>query len=417
MEGTRLKAHDTNDSGGVAAGIPRTCRTASTATPPESLGVRMRRDSGRPAGDTRDEFDAAPRRDSRSRSPFCLVPSALCLLLSGCEAFDFQREWLLGVTVFTCGAILVFITLARGGRRMWVRPIPALEAFDEAVGRATEMGKPCLFVPGVQDINDVQTIAGVTVLRRVAERTADYRTHLEVPTARSLVMTACSEAVSEAYVTAGRPDLFNPDSVYYVTDEQFGYVAYLTGMMVREEPAACFYMGAFYAESLILAETGNAVGAIQVAGTAQPSQLPFFVAACDYTLIGEEFFAASAYLSGNPDELGTLKGQDVGKLLAAGLMIVGVGLSTAASLADRRPPAAPLPAAADAGAVRRAAEWWKGTLLSGGKDIDWAAVDAEEEPPEVLPPAEGDPDPFNADPEAADKVDAGDVAEELEGGL
>ena len=55
-----------------------------------------------------------------------------------------------------------------------------------------------------------------------------------------------------------RPDAYNADSIYYVTDEQFGYVAYLAGMMARDKPAACFYMGAFFAESLILAETGNA---------------------------------------------------------------------------------------------------------------------------------------------------------------
>jgi hypothetical protein len=99
-------------------------------------------------------------------------------------------------------------------------------------------------------------------------------------------------------------------------------------MFVREKPATIFYMGAFFAESLILAETGNEAGAIQIAGTAMPSQLPFFVAACDYTLIGEELFAASAYLSREPRQLGSLKGQDVGKLVFLILIILGVILET-----------------------------------------------------------------------------------------
>ena len=67
-----------------------------------------------------------------------------------------------------------------------------------------------------------------------------------------------------------------------------------------------------------------------VAGTAMPAQLPFFVAACDYTLIGEEFFAASAYLSGEPQQLGSLKGQDVGKLLTLVVSIIGCALFTLA---------------------------------------------------------------------------------------
>src|SRR5262249_22623692 len=104
------------------------------------------------------------------------------------------------------------------------------------------------------------------------------------------------------------------------------------GLMVREKPAACFYMGSFFAESLILAEMGNSIGAIQIAGTAQPAQLPFFVAACDYTLIGEEFFAASAYLSGEPGQSASLQGQDVGKLIVAAGIIVGVISLTLANL-------------------------------------------------------------------------------------
>jgi hypothetical protein len=242
--------------------------------------------------------------------------------------FRNDRAWLGVILVIVCTAVVSYISLARAGRRLSIRKIPGLEAVDEAVGRATEMGRSCLFIPGIQDINDIQTIAGITALSRVAALTSQFGARLEVPTSRSLVMTTARETVAAAYLAAGRPDAYREDDIYYLTDEQFGYVAAVTGTMLREKPAACFYMGAFFAESLILAETGNAVGAIQVAGTAEPSQLPFFVAACDYTLIGEEFFAASAYLSGEPVQLGSLRGQDVGKLIVALLVVVGCTAAT-----------------------------------------------------------------------------------------
>jgi len=196
------------------------------------------------------------------------------------------------------------------------------------------MGRPILFVPGIQDMNNIQTVAGITILSRIGKIAAEYDARIEVPTSRSLVMTTARETLQASFLAAGRPDAYHEDMSYYVTDEQFGYVAYLAGYMVRQKPAACFYLGAFFAESLILAETGNAIGAIQIAGTAEPAQLPFFVAACDYTLIGEEFFAASAYLSGEPEQLGTLKGQDVGKILGGILVFIGCLAATIASMSD-----------------------------------------------------------------------------------
>ncbi|MFP6702988.1 MAG: DUF6754 domain-containing protein [Planctomycetaceae bacterium] len=247
---------------------------------------------------------------------------------------DGSRLWFGVIGLVVCGAVVVFIRIAKSGRELKIRKIAGLEAVDEAVGRATEMGRSCLFIPGILDINDMQTVSGITVLSRVAGLAAEYGAQLDVPTSRSLVMTTARETVQAAYLQAGRPDAYNEDSIYYLTDEQFGYVAAVTGTMVREKPAACFYMGAFFAESLILAETGNSIGAIQVAGTAMPSQLPFFVAACDYTLIGEEFFAASAYLSGEKHQLGSLKGQDLGKLVATGLMVIGCLLATLAGFSE-----------------------------------------------------------------------------------
>jgi hypothetical protein len=246
--------------------------------------------------------------------------------------FDPTRVWFLVVLVVMCGAVLVLIALARRGLPMRVRQIAGLSSVDDAVGRATEMGRPILFVPGILDMNDIQSIAAVTILERVGKTVAEYDARIEVPTSKGLVMLAAREALQAAYVSAGRPENYSPDDVYYVTEEQFAYVGHLQGLMARERPAACFYFGGFFAESLLLAETGNGIGAIQIAGTAQPQQLPFFVAACDYTLIGEEFFAASAYLSGEPDQLGTLKGQDIGKIIVAAGIIAGSLAATLAAL-------------------------------------------------------------------------------------
>lgn len=239
------------------------------------------------------------------------------------------KKWnLLAVVAVIAGAMFWFIEMSKSGRELKIRKIAGLEAVDEAVGRATEMGRPVLFVPGIMDMNDIQTIAGLTVLGRVSRVAAEHDATLEVPTARSLVMTAARETVQTAYLNVGRPDGYDEKKIYYITDDQFGYVAAVTGQMVREKPATCFYMGAFFAESLILAETGNTTGSIQIAGTAMPAQLPFFVAACDYTLIGEEFFAASAYLSGEPQQLGSLKGQDVGKAIGMFVAVMGILIGT-----------------------------------------------------------------------------------------
>lgn len=249
-------------------------------------------------------------------------------VVSSAQWFDWRRINVLVGVIFVCTAIFLYIQRAKSGKELYIRKIAGLESVDEAVGRATEMGRKIFFIPGINDMDNVQTIAGITILGRVAQIAAEYETWIEVPVSKSLVMITAKEIVKEAYSKAGRPDNYNDDQVHYLTDDQFGYAAAIDGMFVREKPAAVFYMGAFFAESLIMAETGNSVGAIQIAGTAMPSQLPFFVAACDYTLIGEELFAASAYLSREPRLLGSLKGQDIGKAAILIAILLGVLLET-----------------------------------------------------------------------------------------
>mgnify|MGYP001276138522 CR=1 FL=1 len=231
------------------------------------------------------------------------------------------------VLVFVSTILMISVFWAESGNEVFIREIAGIKAMEEAVGRATEMGKPVLFVPGILDLNEVETIAGINILGHVAKITAEYETSLNVPVSKSIVMEAAREMCKESYLQAGRPDLYHNDMVHYLAENQFAYAAGINGLMIREKPAACIYQGKFFAESLLLAETGNMIGAIQIAGTGSSSQIPFFVTACDYTLIGEEFLTASAILSNRKDLLGSVRGQDIIKLfMIAGMLIIILSL-------------------------------------------------------------------------------------------
>jgi len=219
--------------------------------------------------------------------------------------------------------VIMFVTLARKGRELYVRPLAGIEAVDEAIGRATEMGKPILYVLGLGTAADIATIASFTVLARVAKRVAEYQTELIVPTYDPIVMSVAQETIKSAYADAGRPDAYKEDCVFFVTQNQFAYVSAVNGIMLRQLPATNIYMGKFFAESLILAETGALAGSIQISGTDEIAQIPFFVVACDYTLIGEELYAASAYLGREPILLGSLKAQDYAKAAVIILSVLG----------------------------------------------------------------------------------------------
>ena len=234
------------------------------------------------------------------------------------------------VGVLACLAVLAGVMyIQRSGKSFYVRPIRGLEAVDEAVGRATEMGKSVLFTPGWGgDIQRPTTIAALNILRYVATKTAEYRCDLYFPTHDPVIMAAAEEVIHEAYIEQGQADIYNADNVFYTTSSQLGYAAAVDGLITRYKPAAVFLLGTFEGEALILAETGNSVGAMQVAGTDSTIQLSFFMVACDYTLIGEELFAASGYLTKDSKILASVKVQDYLKVIIVTLLVVGAIMAT-----------------------------------------------------------------------------------------
>lgn len=226
--------------------------------------------------------------------------------------------------LFVCALVFVFIFRARGGMKVpTIRKINGLEAIDESIGRATEMGRPVHVTAGLSSITDPEAFAFMATLGHVAKQCAKYDTRLIQTNCDYALYAVNEEIVRQAYLEAGRPDSFNRDDVRFIADWQFAYAAGVLGIFQREKVAANIMMGVFYAEALIFAEAGYQAGAIQIAGTTSTAQIPFFVAACDYCLIGEEIYAASAYLSKDPILVGSVIGQDWTRITIWCLIVVG----------------------------------------------------------------------------------------------
>lgn len=240
----------------------------------------------------------------------------------------FENPWpVLIVEVLTALIIIWRILSAQRGKEMFIRRIPGLNAIDEAIGRATEMGRPVLMVPGIGGFG-VVALQALSIFSYIARSTAKFGNRIIMPVANAAVYTVAEEVIRDAYQAEGHPERFEADSIRFLSDRQFAFASGVAGLIQREKIASSFMFGEFFAESLIFAETGNMVGAIQVAGTVHTTQIPFFIAACDYTIIGDEYYAASAYISRNPTMLGSLVGQDFGKLLIATLATVGTLATT-----------------------------------------------------------------------------------------
>jgi hypothetical protein len=230
------------------------------------------------------------------------------------------------IILFLFSAIIVWqVIAAQRGRRPFIRRIPGLTAIDEAVGRAVEMGRPILTSIGLGGI-DIITLQALAIVANVASVAARFGQRIVLPVRNAALVPVAEDAIRTVYTQAGRPDAFSDQDIVFLSGEQFAYAAGVSGLIQREKVAATFLFGTFFAESLIIAENANQVGAIQVAGTPSTTQIPFFIVACDYVIIGDEFYAATAYLTRQPTLTGSLAGQDRVKMVVLAVIFIGAVL-------------------------------------------------------------------------------------------
>ena len=217
------------------------------------------------------------------------------------------------------------------GYKHHIRRIPGVDAIERAVGRCAEQGRGVSFTTALTDLGPV-LYACLGVLQGIAKKVAQYKLKLVVPQYSPEAMAVVEDTVRQAYSDVGKGSMFDPDSIRFLSSEQFAFASGYMGLMHREKPGAAFLFGVFAAESLVLSEAGQQVGAQQVAASISPEQVAFFICTCDYTLIGEELFGAAAYLSRDNVQVATVAAQDRFKLLIVVLIVTGVFVATVSSV-------------------------------------------------------------------------------------
>jgi hypothetical protein len=173
------------------------------------------------------------------------------------------------------------------------------------------------------------------VLSHVSRLAAKYKVPLYVTIAYGELLPVVESIVRESYASEGRADAVGSDTqvLYFpIALSNAPYASGVLGLFERVKPASNIMIGGFYFEALAISEQGFVQGAIQIAGTAMTHQIAFFVAACDYTLIGEEIFVAGAVVSQDRTLLGSITGQDLLKivviaLLAGGFVLQNLGVN------------------------------------------------------------------------------------------
>jgi hypothetical protein len=224
-------------------------------------------------------------------------------------------------TVLLFVSWIISIWLANNGRLPTIRKIVALEVLEEAIGRATEMGKPIAYTTGYPPLTQPHrapgVLAGLSVLGYTAKLAAEHGIRTIVGCAFPDVYTMAQSIVREGYLAGGAPELYRYEDVHYFSPDQYAFATGMANLCEREKPGAVFYIGQPLGERLVIAEGINRAGALGIGASGRYiGSAATFAVLMDYVLIGEELWAASAFVSQDNDLLAGISSQDVGKIVA-----------------------------------------------------------------------------------------------------
>ena len=239
----------------------------------------------------------------------------------------------LGLIIILLGVLLLigFMLLARSGFKPALRPLRGYDSLQEQVGQAVESGGRVHVSLGPNSIigeETATTLAGLAMLDITTERSAISDRPPIGTTADATTLPVLSDTMRRAYQRQGSPENFTPVSARLVALDALTLAAGATGIIADDDVRANVLIGSFGSEVALMAEAGARQHVTQTIGSDRLEGQAVSYVMADSPLIGEELYAARAYLTGEPSATAGLAVQDVLRWVIIGFILFGAVLQT-----------------------------------------------------------------------------------------
>lgn len=235
----------------------------------------------------------------------------------------------LGLLVLAA-VLLLALTLWRRRSPGILRSIDAYERLNRSVGLAVENGTRLHISLGRGNLFTARggsALAGLAMLRRLSERTSVSDRPPIVTSGDAPLTILSQDTLQSGYRAAGAEDQYRFNTGRLTGLSPFSYAAGTIPIMHDENVSTNVFIGDFGAEAGLLTEESDRDNSNVIAASDNLSAQAIFYASSQDPLIGEELFAAGAYVGAGASHEASLNVQDILRWLIILAILIGAGLT------------------------------------------------------------------------------------------
>lgn len=208
------------------------------------------------------------------------------------------------------------------------RPIAAYEKLPELCAAALESGRGIQLNWGNAPLGGATTpdsLATLQVLQAVARTATLSAKGVTVVSGDPTALLLAQDVLQQAYLE--NPNSFvpyQPQHLNWHGDSAFSAVAGMQAVALAEKPALQISFGAFGSEAALLTNPVRPIGQLtDMLGTTTPNaQSLSQVLTPQMPLLGEDVYAAGAYLNHKPEHIASLQAQDTARAVLIAVILL-----------------------------------------------------------------------------------------------
>lgn len=222
--------------------------------------------------------------------------------------------------------VFVFFIMFRTSRRQpRFRSIHAFSLLRGQMGRAIESGRDLhvsIGTGGVSGDDTATTLAGLAIAEYLSDEAAASGIAPIVSTSDPTGALLAEDAVRRPYARQGNLNDFPRGAARLPALNPTQYAAATMDLLNHEPVLTNIMSGAFGSEAALIDQAANNHELPQLFGGSDPRALAVMATSADQMLLGEEMYAAKAYLRAQLPHLASLRAADVVRIVIAVLIVL-----------------------------------------------------------------------------------------------